>query len=67
MESRLHSKVPKLVFFVQRNFSGEEEYGVVIWDFRFLIEKIQQVLFGIVPKGTGIMLFFNLFFWGQKG
>ena len=36
MESRLDSKVPKLVlFFVQRNFSGEED-GVVILDIHCL-------------------------------
>ena len=72
MESRLDSKVPKLVFFVQRNFSGEEEDGVMISDIHCILdslEKTQQVSFGIVPKGTGIMLFFNLFFffWGRKG
>jgi len=32
MESKLDSKVPKLVFFVQRNFSGEEKDRVVILD-----------------------------------
>ena len=73
MESKLDSKVPKLIFFSKGIFQvrTEEEYGVVIWDFRFLIEKIQQVLFGIVPKGIRIMFLFSFlfffFFFGGKG
>ena len=37
---------------------------------RILIEKTQQVSFGTIPKGTRIMIFFNLFFgaggWGGR-
>ena len=61
MESRLDSKVPKLVFFVHRNFSGEEEDGVVISDIHCILdslEKTQQVSFGIVPKGIRIIIYF---------
>ena len=54
-----------IVFWIHKKKSAEY---LRLNQVRILIEKTQQVSFGIVPKGTGIMLFFNLFFfWGRKG
>ena len=37
-----------------------------IWDFGFLIEKTQQVSFGIVPKGIRIMFLFSFSFLEER-
>ena len=52
-----------IVFWIHKKKSAEY---LRLNQVRILIEKTQQFSFGIVPKGTGIMLFFNLFFLGAE-